>query len=280
MHELRVPGRRVQGQHNGVCPVDSGSGTGKVSCRVGIQRELEEGGSEVAALDMILYASQADVERVFHDLAESIHKRDALTYEHCQRVAGYAGRLARRLGWDQHDARQLALAALVHDLGKTWLGNDILLKATALSREERRLMERHPIVGAQMLAGYDLDPFFVETVLHHHEAYDGCGYPAGLAGEEIPIGARMLAVADVYDALISARPYKAALSPEEVRQHLQAEAGSRFDPRIVNGFLHTLDPEADRVITRRLSTVPTHLLLQAAGGEQRRPSGPLLIGQV
>jgi putative two-component system response regulator len=234
---------------------------------------------------MVLYTSQRETEHVIHDLAESIQKRDVQTYEHCLRVSGYAGRLARRLGWDQHDAHQLALAALVHDLGKTWIGNDILLKETALSTEERLLMERHPVVGAQMLAGYDLDPFFVETVLHHHEAYDGHGYPAGLTGEEIPIGARMLAVADVYDALISARPYKAARSSEDVCQHLLAEAGRRFDPRIVKGFLLTLEPEADRVITRQLSAVPKNLVLRVAGGGlsgggQKRPSGPILVGQV
>ncbi len=234
----------------------------------------------MAALEMVLYASQRETEHVIHDLAESIQKRDVQTYEHCLRVSGYAGRLARRLGWDQHDAHQLALAALVHDLGKTWIGNDILLKETALSTEERLLMERHPVVGAQMLAGYDLDPFFVETVLHHHEAYDGHGYPDGLVGEAIPIGARMLAVADVYDALISARPYKAARSSEDVCQHLLAEAGRRFDPRIVKGFLLTLEPEADRVITRQLSAVPKNLMLRVAGGGQKRSSGPLLVGQV
>jgi putative two-component system response regulator len=233
---------------------------------------------------MIWPIGQHDTDRVFRDLAQSIQKRDVLTFEHCQRVAGYAERLARRLGWDQHSAHQLALAALVHDLGKTWIGNDILLKESALSSEERRLMERHPIVGAQMLAGYDLDAFFIETVLYHHEAYDGHGYPSGLHGEEIPIGARMLAVADVYDALLSARPYKAALSPEAVQEYLLSESGRRFDPHIVRAFLHSLAPEADRVITRRLPVVPKVLPFPVAGAASpapgaRRPSGPLLVGQ-
>lgn len=238
----------------------------------------------MAALEMILTIGQHDVDRIVHDLAHSIQKRDVLTYEHCQRVAGYAEWLARRLGWSQSGAHQLALAALVHDLGKTWLGNDILLKESALSAEERLQMERHPIMGARMLAGYDLDPFFIETVLYHHEAYDGRGYPAGLHGEEIPIGARMLAVADVYDALRSARPYKAPLSPEEVKRHLLAESGRRFDPRIVQAFLYSLEPEADRVITRRLPAVTKALLIPIAGAaassaSARRPSGPLLVGQ-
>lgn len=238
----------------------------------------------MAALDVTVYADQRDTDRIIHDLAESIQKRDVLTYEHCQRVAGYAARLARRMGWDHQSAHQLELAALVHDLGKTWLGNDILLKESGLSHEERVLMERHPLVGAQMLVGYDLDSFFIETVLYHHEAYDGSGYPMGLRGEEIPIGARMLTVVDVYDALLSARPYKAALSAEDVRRYLLAEAGRRFDPRIVTAFLHALDPEADRIITRRLPAVAKMAPFQVASAAStavgnRRPSGPILVGQ-
>ncbi len=231
----------------------------------------------MAALDVIVYTDQRDTDRIIHDLAESIQKRDVLTYDHCQRVAGYAARLARRMGWDQQSAHQLALAALVHDLGKTWIGNDILFKESALSGEERLLMEQHPLVGARMLAGYDLDSFLIETVLYHHEAYDGTGYPTGLRGEEIPIGARMLTVADVYDALLSARPYKAALSAEEVKHYLVAEAGRRFDPHIVTAFIHALDPAADRIITRRLPAVSKSKALQMEASN-RRPSGPVLVG--
>jgi putative nucleotidyltransferase with HDIG domain len=238
----------------------------------------------VAALELIAVDSQRDTDRIFHDLAESIQKRDVLTYEHCQRVAGYAERLARRLGWDQQSAHQLALAALVHDLGKTWLGNDILLKESALSAEERLQMERHPIMGAQMLAGYGLDSFIIDTVLHHHESYDGHGYPGGLAGEDIPIGARMLTVVDVYDAQLSARPYKAALSPEAVQGYLLAESGRRFDPHIVKAFLHSLEPEADRIITRRLPALSKARLFQMTGvtaspSSARQSGAPLLVGQ-
>lgn len=224
----------------------------------------------MAALEVILYAGQSQTDQVFYDLAASIQERDVQTYEHCQRVSGYAGRLARRMGWDPQQAHQLALAALVHDLGKTWIGNDILLKESALSCEERLLMERHPLVGAQMLAGYDLDPFFIETVLYHHESYDGTGYPSGLGGEEIPIGARMLTVVDVYDALTTARSYKTAFTPEVTRQYLQAEAGRRFDPRMVTGLLHMLEPAADRAVTRELYTVTGNLVRS-----KRRMSSPL-----
>ncbi len=261
-----------------------GSATIQRAGRSELQTDLGEGGSEVAALEVVLYAGQRDTEQVFYDLAASIQERDSQTYEHCQRVAGYAGRLARRMGWDPYHAHQLALAALVHDLGKTWIGNDILLKESALSHEERLLMERHPLVGAQMLAGYDLDPFFIETVLYHHESYDGSGYPSGLHGEEIPLGARMLTVVDVYDALTSARPYKTAFTAEATRQYLLSEAGRRFDPAIVVGFQRVLEPEADRAVTRELRAVTGNLTLMPADGRapapgSRRPSQPIPLGQ-
>ena len=210
----------------------------------------------MAALEVILGLGQRDTEEVFHSLAESIKERDLLTYEHCQRVARYAERLARRMGWSPDEAHRLGLAALVHDLGKTWIGNDILYKESALSNEERLLMERHPVMGARVLVGYDLDPFFIEVVLHHHETLDGSGYPWGLRGEEIPLGARMLTLADVYDALTSTRSYKEAFTPEEARRFLLEGSGTRFDPRLVVGFLSILEPNADAAITRSLVALP------------------------
>lgn len=172
---------------------------------------------------------------------KSIQERDIVTYEHSRRVATYAYRIARYLGWTRREASNLALAALVHDLGKTWIANDILNKAAALSDEERRTIERHPVIGARILIGCDIDRFYVEAVLHHHESWDGHGYPEGLHGEEIPLGARILAVADVYDALTTARPYKAPLSVEAARERLLLGSAAKFDPTVVNAFLALLD---------------------------------------
>ncbi len=169
--------------------------------------------------------------------ARSIQERDIVTYEHSRRVATYAQRLARYLGWNRHEARDLSLAALVHDLGKTWIANDILNKTGALSEDERRKMERHPIIGARILIGCDVDPFYVEAVLYHHELWDGRGYPAGMQGEHIPLSARILKVADVYDVLTSQRPYKEAVSSTDACEHLHEEAGICFDPLIVRAFL-------------------------------------------
>jgi putative nucleotidyltransferase with HDIG domain len=187
-----------------------------------------------------------ETQQILIALAKSIQERDSITYEHSRRVALYAQQLARAIGWARHEARDLALAALVHDLGKTWIGNDILNKSAALSLEERRLIERHPIIGARILIGCDVDQFYVEAVLHHHEAWNGQGYPSRLKGAEIPLSARILAIADVYDVLTSQRPYKAALSVEAARARLLEGSGTHFDPVVLHSFVHLLDTNAIR----------------------------------
>src|SRR6266496_76767 len=188
--------------------------------------------------------------------AKSIQERDIVTYDHSRRVATYAQRLARYVGWSRRDARDLALAALVHDLGKTWIANDILHKADTLSDGERKTMERHPLTGARILIGCDVHPFYVETVLYHHEAWDGHGYPTGLRGEEIPLSARILSVADVYDVLTSQRAYKAALSEAVARERLLPGSATSFDPTIVRAFLHLLDTRPNFTLPQRICALP------------------------
>jgi putative nucleotidyltransferase with HDIG domain len=194
--------------------------------------------------------------QVLLSFAKSIQERDIVTYEHSRRVATYAQRLARYLGWSRSEARDLALAALVHDLGKTWIANDILMKSAALSDEERRTMERHPIIGARILIGCDVHPFYVETVLYHHEAWDGRGYPTGLKGEEIPLSARILTVADVYDVLTSQRPYKVALTEEAARERLLLGSGRSFDPMVVRALLYLLDTTPNFTLPQRICALP------------------------
>jgi len=190
----------------------------------------------------VAYVEQdRETRKVILSLAQSIRERDVVTYEHSRRVATYVQRLARHLGWSRREARDLALAALVHDLGKTWIANDILNKSGALSEDERRKMERHPVIGARILIGCDIHPFYVETVLHHHEKWNGQGYPAGKQGEDIPLGARLLTIADVYDVLTSWRPYKNASSTSEARERLLADSTLCFDPLIVDAFVQLLD---------------------------------------
>lgn len=211
---------------------------------------------------IVHFDQERDNRQVLLSLANSIQERDIVTYEHSRRVATYAQRLARYLGWSRRDARDLALAALVHDLGKTWIANDILLKADVLSAEERRTMERHPVIGARILIGCDVHPFYVETVLYHHEAWDGRGYPAGLKGEEIPLSTRILTLADVYDVITSQRPYKAALSEDAARERLLIGSGASFDPMIVHAFLDLLDAQPDFTLPQRICPLPAPSNLQ------------------
>ncbi|MBE3558242.1 MAG: HD-GYP domain-containing protein [Ktedonobacteraceae bacterium] len=196
---------------------------------------------------------EQEIHQVLLSLAQSIQERDILTYEHSRRVAIYAQRLARSLGWTRREAYNLALAALVHDLGKTWIANDILNKSASLSSEEWQKMRRHPIIGARILIGCDVPSFFIEAVLYHHEAWDGHGYPTGLRGEQIPLSARILTIADGYDVLTSQRPYKEPLTQEAARERLLQGAGVSFDPHILRVFLHLLDTTASFTLVRPAS---------------------------
>lgn len=194
--------------------------------------------------------------KIVYELAYSIRERDIITYEHCRRVAVYVNRLARNMGWSRRSARDLALAGLIHDLGKTWMQNELLHKDSALSLNERSQMERHPGIAARILLTYGAPDPLVEAVLHHHEAFDGHGYPDRLIRDAIPFGARLLAVADVYDALTSERPYKPAMDDATAVEYLRSMSGISFDPVVVAAFLDLLDRKPDFRLTPRVSPLP------------------------
>jgi putative two-component system response regulator len=195
-----------------------------------------------------------------YELARTIRERDLVTHEHCRRVAIYANRLARSLGWHRRTARELALAGLIHDLGKTWVQNSVLHKPTALSQDEWQQMQRHPAIAARILLTYNVSDELIETVLHHHEAYDGSGYPDHLAGDAIPLGARLLTVADVFDALSSARAYKEPMPLAEVCERMRRGAEKTFDPAIVGAFLELLDTTPHFVLeSRALPPLPSEI---------------------
>lgn len=201
--------------------------------------------------------TQRYTQHIVYELAQSIRERDIITYEHCRRVALYVNRLARHMGWSRRAARDLALAGLVHDLGKTWMQNAVLHKASALSSTERTQMERHPAIAARMLVAYGVSERIVASVLHHHEAFNGGGYPDHLAGERIPMGSRLLTVADVFDVLTSDRPYKRAMDIAEARERIEASSGTHFDPAVVTAFLDLLDAQGDDfLIPARMSPLP------------------------
>lgn len=195
-------------------------------------------------------------QNIVYELANSVRERDIITYEHSRRVALYAYRLARHLGLSRRAARDIALAGLVHDLGKTWIHNAVLHKETALSHDERATMAAHPRIGARFLEIYGAPAELVEIVLHHHERVDGTGYPDGLAAGAIPFGARVIAIADVFDVLTSDRPYKRAMEPAEARGRIAAGLGTHFDPEIATRFLDLLDASADFCLPPRVCPLP------------------------
>ncbi len=182
---------------------------------------------------------------VAYQLAAIIEARDVVTYEHCRRVAIYAQRLAHAMGLQRSAARDVALAGLIHDLGKTWMQNDVLNKTSALSPDERLVMQQHPLIAARIMLAYDVPDDLIQIVLHHHEAYNGTGYPDGQKGDAIPLGARILTVADVFDALTSSRPYKEAMLAKTASELIAAWSGENFDPAVVAAFCRLIESRPD-----------------------------------
>ena len=155
---------------------------------------------------------------------------------HGRSVARRAVRLARQLGLEPEDQMRLRLAALVHDIGKLAIPESILAKPGSLDQQEWAQVRCHPATGARMLEADGFDEI-AGWIRAHHERPDGLGYPDGLRGEEIPIQARILAVADAYDAMLSDRPYSPAMDPAEAREELRRGAGAQFDAVVVAAFL-------------------------------------------
>ncbi len=169
-------------------------------------------------------------------LANAVEARDAYTGKHAERVAAYGIEIARALGIESPDAPEIEFGFLLHDIGKVAIPDAILYKPGALTREERELMARHPTIGADIIRGIGFLQDAAKVVRSHHERWDGTGYPDGLRGEEIPIAARVFAVADVFDALTTDRPYRPALTLDESRRMIVLGSGSQFDPSVVSAF--------------------------------------------
>jgi putative nucleotidyltransferase with HDIG domain len=169
-------------------------------------------------------------------LANALEAKDVYTRGHSERVGLTSRHLALALGLPAADAEVIARAGLLHDIGKIGVPEIVLRKVGPLSPEEWALMRRHPLIGAQIVAPFEFFATGAIIIRHHHERMDGTGYPDGLAGEAIPLGARIVAVADVYDALTSDRPYRSAMSAEAALAHLLGQAGRGLDAAIVNAF--------------------------------------------
>lgn len=173
-------------------------------------------------------------------MAESIDYRDTGTYEHSQRLAEMTGHVARALRLTPEHVAEAVLASRVHDLGKIGITNDILLKPGALSREERTAMEEHPAIGAAILASFSAFQGSVDIVKHHHERWDGSGYPDRIKGDAIPLGSRIISVVDAFDSMTADRPYRRGMSVDDAVERLKNGIGSQFDPTVCATFIQVL----------------------------------------
>jgi diguanylate cyclase (GGDEF)-like protein len=187
-------------------------------------------------------ANQSLVEAIFA-FAKTIELKDRYTGERVEDTVRYATAIANDLGLSKDETELIGQAAVLHDLGKVGISEKILLKKGRLTSRELDEIKRHPQIGADILRPIHFLHGLIPLVLYHHERWDGKGYPSGLKGEEIPIGARIIAIADVYQALTSERPYRKSYSKSRAIKIIKDGSGTQFDPRIVSSFLNILKKE-------------------------------------
>jgi len=170
-------------------------------------------------------------------LSRAIEARDPYTRGHSTRVTELAEAVAQRLGWSEERIASLRVGGPLHDIGKLAVSDEVLCKEGRLDDDELAQIREHPKIGAKLLFRVTALREAIPYVLYHHERWDGTGYPSGKAGEEIPVEARVLAIADAFDAMTSDRPYRSALTREEALAEVERCAGTQFDPKIARVFL-------------------------------------------
>jgi putative nucleotidyltransferase with HDIG domain len=170
-----------------------------------------------------------------------VEAKDPYTYGHSKKVNVYAAALAERIGLSPDEVSTLSAAALLHDIGKVGISDKVLNKKGRLTKEDWEAIRAHPRLGANIISNIPKLAPSVNSILYHHERWDGTGYPEGLKSEEIPLEARILAIADSFEAMTSARPYRPALSIQEVITELRQGAGLQFDPKLVEVFIDIVE---------------------------------------
>ena len=211
-----------------------------------LRQQSESVKQRALSLEQRLLASMHEVEErereTLSRLARAIELRDTGTSAYLERMSHIAGLIAEGLGLSEEQVRTIELAAPLHDIGKIAIPDALLMKPGPLDDAERKRMQQHPVIGYQLLE--DSHNRFIQIgariALHHHERYDGSGYPHGLAGEDIPLEARIVTVADIFDALISPRPYKHAWTVEEALQYMREQSGKMLDPDCVEALVGNL----------------------------------------
>lgn len=192
------------------------------------------------AFEMI-HRLQHQTQEAMIAMADAIDRRDPYTADHSRRVAELAVRIGEVYGMNERDIERLRLSSRLHDIGKIGIGNDLLHKPGKLTDEEWKIMRDHPVIGEQLLKPYRQFRHETRIVRHHHERWDGKGYPDGIRGAQIPLGSRMIAVADTFDAMTTSRPYRPALSKQIAIDEIRNGALTQFDPQVVASFLQVME---------------------------------------
>jgi len=233
----------------------------------GLRARLEQTERKAAARQRQLERYAADLREVFKQeraraqelrrsymatvraLSNAVEARDAYTGKHAERVAAYGLELARAAGLELADSPQIEFGFLLHDVGKVAVPDAILFKTSSLTEEEYALVRKHPVTGSEILRDVDFLGEGKLVVRHHHEHWDGSGYPDGLSGDSIPLAARVFAVADALDALTTDRPYRPASVFSVARREIRAGAGTQFDPAVVGAYEGIPDEAFERLRT-------------------------------
>ncbi len=238
------------------------------------QKSLEE---QVASRTRQLKETLEELQHTYHStllaLGAALDSRDADADLHSVRVTTYAVRLARQLGVEEGELRVIEQAALLHDIGKIGVPDELLRKGDALTEAEWVLMRKHPEIGYRILSGINFLQRPARLVLQHHERFDGGGYPAGLKGEDIELGARIFAVADTLDCMTSIRPFRQASTFEVARREIESAAGIQLDPKVVTAFLE-ITPDEWRAIRRGVTAKTRRMATVEAGPEPDRYADP------
>jgi putative nucleotidyltransferase with HDIG domain len=206
---------------------------------------------------------EANAEAVLQTLAAAIDARDAYTHGHSIRVAAYSAEIGRRLGLPEKTVESIRRGCLIHDIGKIGVADQILRKPDRLSYQEEVQMRRHPADGYEIVRNLDWPEEVLQVVRHHHERWDGRGYPDRLEGTRVPLAARIVAVADALDAMTSQRPYRLALTFSQAHQAIGGGAGAQFDPAVVAAFMQSARHLRSMVEAESRPSLP--MLLRSAG---------------
>jgi HD-GYP domain-containing protein (c-di-GMP phosphodiesterase class II) len=212
----------------------------------------QAGSSDFSAAPLQLKAAQEEISAlrsaVVCSLNQLLDLKDLNTGVHSTRLAEWALHVAGEIGLDEASFPDIEVAALLHDIGKIGIPDAILNKPGRLTDDEYELMKKHPEYGWIVLRGLPGFERVSLLILHHHESFDGKGYPGGLAGEEIPMGSRIVSVIDAFDAMVSSRPYRQGMPFEEAARRLVQASGTQFDPRVVERFLPLAQAEMPSVL--------------------------------